>query len=139
MDRRKFLATSSVAAAGAILSSVPGIMEAKDSKKKGNALPQRKKIALVGTGSRGTKMWGKSVIEAYSDVVEYVGLCDTNPGRLEAAKQYMGATCKTFTDFETMMSETKPDILIVTVVDALHDQFIIRGLELGCDVITKNP
>lgn len=139
MDRRKFLATSSVAAAGAILSSVPGIVEAKESKKKGTALPQRKKIALVGTGSRGTKMWGKSVIEAYSDVVDYVGLCDINPGRLEAAKQYMGATCKTYTDFETMMRETKPDVLIVTVVDALHDQFIIRGLELGCDVITEKP
>ena len=84
-------------------------------------------------------MWGKTVIKEYSDYVEYVGLCDKNPGRLEAAKKHMGADCKTFTDFETMMAEVQADVLIVTVNDYLHDTYIIRGLELGCDVITEKP
>lgn len=139
MNRRNFLSTASVAATGALLSSIPGISEAKNDKKNGAALPKKKRIALIGTGSRGTTMWGKTVIQNYSDLVEYVGLCDINPGRLEAAKQYMGATCPTFADFETMMKEVKPDVLIVTVNDNLHDHFIIRGLELGCDVITEKP
>jgi len=139
MNRRSFIATSTVAAAGALLSAVPGISEAQSNKLKGKALPKKKRIALIGTGSRGTTMWGKDVIQEYSEFVEYVGLCDKNPGRLEAAKQYMGATCKTFTDFETMMKEVKPDVLIVTTNDYLHDQFIIRGLTLGCDVITEKP
>lgn len=139
MNRRNFITASSVAAAGAILSSIPGISEAKNDKKKGVTLSKKKRIALIGTGSRGTTMWGKDVIKDYGDFVEYVGLCDTNPGRLEAAKQYMGANCPTFSDFETMMKEVKPDILIVTVPDFLHDHYIIRGLELGCDVITEKP
>lgn len=139
MNRRNFLSTASVAATGALLSSIPGISEAKNDKKKGDISPKKKRIALIGTGSRGTNMWGKTVIKNYSDLVEYVGLCDINPGRLEAAKQYMGATCPTFADFETMMKESKPDVLIVTVNDNLHDHFIIRGLELGCDVITEKP
>lgn len=139
MNRRNFITASSVAAAGAILSSIPGISEAKNDKKNGVTLSKKKRIALIGTGSRGTTMWGKDVIKDYSDFVEYVGLCDTNSGRLEAAKQYMGATCPTFNDFETMMKTVKPDILIVTVPDFLHDHYIIRGLELGCDVITEKP
>ncbi len=139
MNRRNFLTTSSVVAAGAILSSIPGISEAKTNKKSGTAPSPKKRIALIGTGSRGTNMWGKSVIENYSEYVEYVGLCDINPGRLEAAKKYMGVDCKTFTNFETMMTEQKPDVLIVTVNDYLHDTYIIRGLELGCDVITEKP
>jgi len=139
MDRRKFITTSTVAAAGAILSSIPGISAAKNDKLKGTVLPKKKRIALIGTGSRGTSMWGIDVIKDYSDYVEYVGLCDINPGRVEAAKKYMGATCKTFTDFEIMMKEVKPDILIVTVMDSLHDKYIIRGMELGCDVISEKP
>jgi len=136
MDRRKFISTSAVAAAGAILSSVPGVAKAMSTT--GNKGP-KKRIALIGTGSRGTSMWGIDVIKDYSDYVEYVGLCDINSGRVEAAKKYMGATCKTFTDFETMMKEVKPDILIVTVMDYLHDKYIIRGMELGCDVISEKP
>ena len=38
-----------------------------------------------------------------------------------------------------MMKETKPDVLIVTVNDYLHDTYIIRGMELGCDVISEKP
>ena len=91
MDRRKFISTSAIATAGAILSSVPGIAQAiSKSDKKG----VKKRIALIGTGSRGTSMWGKTVIKDYSDYVEFVGLCDKNPGRVESAKKYMGATCK---------------------------------------------
>jgi predicted dehydrogenase len=136
MDRRKFISTSAVAAAGAILSSVPGVAKAMTTT---GIKGPKKRIALIGTGSRGTSMWGIDVIKDYSDYVEYVGLCDINPGRVEAAKKYMGATCKTFTDFETMMKEVKPDILIVTVMDYLHDKYIIRGMELGCDVISEKP
>jgi len=136
MDRRKFISTSAVAAAGAILSSVSGVAKAMSATDNKGA---KKKIALLGTGSRGTSMWGKDVINEYKEYVEYVGLCDKNPGRVEAAKKYMGATCKTFTDFETMMKEVKPDILIVTVMDYLHDKYIIRGMELGCDVISEKP
>lgn len=139
MNRRNFIAASTVAAAGAVLSSIPGITEAQNNKQNGGSLPKKKRVALIGTGSRGTSMWGKDVIKDYSDYVEYVGLCDINPGRLEAAKNYMGATCKTFTDFEIMMKEVKPDVLIVTVNDYLHDKYIIRGLDLGCDVISEKP
>lgn len=139
MNRRNFLTTSSVVAAGALLSSIPGITEAKNNKKSNKSISTKKRIALIGTGSRGTSMWGKAVIKDYSDYVEYVGLCDINPGRLEAAKKYMGASCPTFTNFETMMKEVKPDVLIVTVNDNLHDHYIVRGLELGCDVITEKP
>jgi predicted dehydrogenase len=58
---------------------------------------------------------------------------------LEYAKKSIGTTCPTFTDFEKMMKEIKPDTLIVTTVDATHDQFIIKGMELGADIISEKP
>lgn len=139
INRRKFLGTSAAAGAAAILANVPIFGEAAKNKKNEVIKSTKNRVALVGTGSRGTGMWGKKVIDGYSDMVEYVGLCDINPGRLEASKKYMGATCKTYTDFETMMQECKPDVLLVNTMDSTHDRFIVRGLELGCNVLTEKP
>ena len=78
-------------------------------------------------------------MEQYSDIIEFVGLCDINPGRLEFGKEYIGAKCPVFTEFDEMMDKTKPDLLIVTTVDATHDYFIICGMEKGSDVLTEKP
>ena len=94
---------------------------------------------MVGTGIRGTTMWGRDLMKAYPDYIEFVGLCDKNEGRLETGKRIIGASCPTYTDFEKMMQETKPDVLIVTTVDCTHHEFIIRAMELGCDVLTEKP
>ena len=97
------------------------------------------RIVLVGTGIRGTSFWGKRLVDEYSDILEFVGLSDMNPGRLEYAKKYIGVDCPTFIDFDAMLKEVKPDLVIVTTVDANHHEFIIKGLEFGCDVLTEKP
>ena len=43
-----------------------------------------------------------------------------NPLRVEVAKKQMGATCPTFTDFDQMLTQAKPDVVMVTTVDAFH-------------------
>ena len=106
----------------------------------GFGLADRKlRIVLVGTGVRGTSFWGRRLVEEYPDILEFVGLCDSNPGRLEYAKEYMKVDCPVFTDFPKMMTETKPDLVIVTTTDATHHEFIIQGLEMGSDVLSEKP
>jgi len=97
------------------------------------------RVALVGTGIRGLGMWGQPVAQGYADYVDYVGLCDINPGRLAFGKQYIGVDCPTFTDFDEMLRETEPDTVIVTTVDATHHTFIVKALQHGCDVVTEKP
>lgn len=97
------------------------------------------KVALVGTGIRGTTFWGKRLVDEYSDILEFVGLSDINPGRLEFGKKYIGADCPTFVDFDEMLTTVKPDLLIVTTKDSTHHEFIIKGLDFGCDVLTEKP
>lgn len=128
--RRSFVGTVGKAtAASLVLPSISAISAPK----------AKKRLALVGTGIRGLGMWTSDLVRTYGDQVEFVGLCDINPGRLAFAKKASGLTCATFTDFELMMRETKPELLIVTTVDATHDAFIIRGMELGADIITEKP
>src|SRR5258708_16634536 len=38
-----------------------------------------------------------------------------------------------------MIVETKPDVVIVTTIDATHHIYITRAMELGCDVISEKP
>lgn len=131
MERRKFIQNSSLAAASLLLqnplnaSGFPGT--------------SKKRLAIVGTGHRGSGFWGQNVQLQFKDEIEFVGLCDINPGRVAFAKIRIGATCPTFTDFEKMMRETKPDVVIVTTVDAFHNEFIIKAMEMGSDVITEKP
>ena len=131
MERRKFLTATAGMAAGASL--LPGPLGAAVTAAK------KKKLAMVGTGIRGISFWGKRVIDNYKDIIEFAGLCDINPGRLELARKYMGVSCPVYTDFDLMMKETKPDMVIVTTVDSTHHEFIIRAMELGADVLSEKP
>lgn len=97
------------------------------------------RVVLVGTGIRGITFWGKRLQEQYGEILEFVGLCDRNEGRLRYGREYIGTTCPLFSDFETMIKETKPHLVIVTTKDSTHHEFIIQGLEMGCDVLTEKP
>src|SRR5690606_34330564 len=72
MHRRDFLSSTAAAAAAASLSpSWASLLHAQTP-----ARPRR--YAIVGTGSRGSSMWGRGVKEKWGDAVEFVGLCDPN-------------------------------------------------------------
>ena len=42
-------------------------------------------------------------------------------------------------EFDRMLAETKPDVVIVTTIDRTHHEYIIRTMEAGCDAITEKP
>jgi len=102
-----------------------------------------KRYAQVGLGDR-SMLFTWAITQQYPQNSDLVALCDTNPGRLELRRstaQAVGAnpTCYAPADFDRMIAETKPDIVVVTSVDATHDRYIVRAMELGCDVITEKP
>jgi predicted dehydrogenase len=99
----------------------------------------KRRYAIVGTGVRGIGMWGRALLQRYSDAVDFVGLCDINPKRAELAKAALGVSCPTFTDFDAMCDAVKPELLTVTTVDAYHADYIVKALDRGIDVITEKP
>src|SRR5690606_14232256 len=83
------------------------------------------RVLLVGTGVRGTSFWGRRLVEQYGDILELVAFSYTNPGRLAYAKEYMKVNCLTYVYFDESLRISKPDLAIVTTVDATHPQFIV--------------
>jgi len=103
----------------------------------------KKRYAQVGIGAR-SLMYSEAIVEQYPETNELVALCDNNLGRLRdrarwAASRGVEVPIYLDTEFDRMIAETKPDVVIVTSKDATHDQHICRAMELGCDVITEKP
>ena len=130
LNRRDFVKTAGTAAAASLVLGSSAL---------GAAQGKRRRVAMVGTGHRGTSMWGRDLVANYSDVLEFVGLADTNPKRMAAAKELMNVSCPTFTSFDEMVNQTKPEVLMVTTVDSTHVEYITRALDRGIDVITEKP
>ena len=81
-------------------------------------------------------MYSHAIAETYSDACELVGLCDTNPGRLALRQSWArerGVAVPTYAaaDFDRMVAECRPDVVIVTSVDATHDDYICQAMALG--------
>ena len=125
--RREFVAAASGAAVATML---PG---------RAGASGARRRYAIVGTGVRGIGMWGRPLVERYADVLEFVGLSDINPLRVEDAKKTIGVDCPTFTNLDQMLDQAKPELLMVTTVDASHAECIVKALDRGIDVLTEKP
>jgi len=123
--RREFVKAAGSAALGASLLDVDAFAQPS----------AKRRYAIVGTGDRGSGMWGRDLARKYPDQLQFVGLCDKNPKRALAARDFIGASsCPTFTNFDEMIEKAKPQLLMVTTVDGFHHEYIIKGLDRGLDV-----
>jgi len=108
-------------------------------------MSERKRYAIVGTGSR-SGMYVNAITMTYNEVAELVGFCDLSQTRMDwynngLADQLSMPPVPTYSadDFDKMIEETKPDVVIVTTIDAFHHEYIARAMELGCDTISEKP
>jgi predicted dehydrogenase len=143
MNRRGFVKTVSAASLGLAVAS--SLSPAADSPASSPATPgKRRKFAIVGTGGR-SKMYFDAILKQYQDSSTLVALCDKNPGRValyQSKAKDLGAPVPAgyaHTDFDKMIHEQKPDVVIDTTVDGFHHEYIVRALDLGCNVITEKP
>jgi len=95
------------------------------------------KYAFVGASIRALDMFFAPMATKWKDYCDMVGVYDINIGRAKTIGDKFGV--KVFDNFEDMINETKPDRVIVTTVDVFHSDYIIKSLEMGCDVVTEKP
>ena len=103
------------------------------------------RYAIVGAGSRHA-IYREALVDAPIDPGnELVALCDVNASRLALSAAQLAARGRGDIGlyppeaFERMVAERRPDVVIVTTPDFLHDEYIVRALRAGCDVITEKP
>lgn len=106
---------------------------------------KKKRYVQVGVGSR-ARFFYQAIAERFSETSEIVAFCDINRTRLEYARKnlmeeynYPEVALYMADEFEKMIEEQKPDYVIVTSIDRTHHKYIIKAMELGCDVISEKP
>ncbi|MGX1915166.1 Gfo/Idh/MocA family protein [Streptomyces phaeochromogenes] len=124
------VAPASSASSGAATSSVAG----------------RRRCAVVGLGAR-ARMFTEAITGPYSDRIELVGFCDVNGRRMAVHNGWIAADhpgrgpvpAYAAEDFDVMLRRERVDLVVVCSVDRTHDDYIVRALEAGCDVVTEKP
>lgn len=106
---------------------------------------EKKKYVQIGIGGR-ARFFYESLAETYKDTSDLLAFCDTNRTRMEYANKilveklnYHPVKMYDIDEFDKMIEENKPDIVIVTSIDRTHHRYIARAMELGCDVISEKP
>lgn len=105
----------------------------------------KKRYVQVGIGGR-ARFFYESLASTYSETSEITGFCDINRTRMEYAAKvleekfnYPAPKLYDVDEFEKMIEEQKPDFVIVTSIDRTHHRYIIKAMEMGCDVISEKP
>ncbi|MBL7871660.1 MAG: Gfo/Idh/MocA family oxidoreductase [Cyclobacteriaceae bacterium] len=104
--------------------------------------PKPYRVALIGTG-----WYGKSDLFRLMQVapVDVVALCDVDKNILHAAaalvkqRQKSGNTPRLYMDYRKMLSETKPDIVLIGTPDHWHALQTIEALKEGAHVYVQKP
>jgi predicted dehydrogenase len=90
--------------------------------------------AIIGCGDISTVHFGAiSTLEN----VELVAVCDTDPGRLEAAAAAHGVPG--YADYLDMLEQVRPDVVHVCTPHHLHASVAADCLERGVNVIVEKP
>jgi len=100
----------------------------------------KKRVAMVGiSGRSGT--YSKSILTDYRDSVEIVALLDSNPKRTEVFNEDNGLNipCYVPEQFDRMMDETRPDLVMVSTTDATHHIYTVMALKHDVDVFCEKP
>jgi len=105
----------------------------------------KKRYVVVGTGGRAEFFYG-SIVRDFQETSELVAICDINQTRMDFTNRlltgkygYHAVPTYKADEFEEMIRREKPDYVIVTTVDRTHHTYIIKAMELGCDVISEKP
>ena len=69
--------------------------------------------------------------------MELVGVCDTNPDRLEAAVSAHGVPG--FATLAELLREAEADVVVLGTPSGLHARHAIEAAEAGCHVVTEKP
>lgn len=104
---------------------------------------KKKTYAVIGTGGR-VPMFIDPIATTYRENCELVGLCDPSEVRRtyhqkRLQSEYGIGVVPTYADFDQMMRESKPDVVIVCTPDYLHHEYVVKALEAGAEVICEKP
>jgi predicted dehydrogenase len=107
---------------------------------------QKRTYAVVGTGGRSLD-YIDPMIRDFPDTAELLAFCDVSQTGMDYQKKRLQqnfgydkpiATYRA-QDFEKMLDDLHPNVVIICTVDKFHHEYIIKAVNHGCDVVCEKP
>lgn len=95
---------------------------------------QKLRYGLIGVGANVYGMHHPGLELPTADIV---GICDLNGDVNEKVRAEWEASA--FTDYQQMIDETRPDVVVVMTPHPWHAPMAIYALEAGCHVLVEKP
>ena len=95
------------------------------------------KITVIGAGDRGN-CYMSMLKKHHGNDVEFAGICDILPDRLDKAFEMYGFGAK-FADWKEAISATKPDIVVIATPAYFHCDIASYAMDSDCHVLTEKP
>lgn len=103
----------------------------------------KKRYAICGVSGRALGMFAKPILTTFAGSCELVGLLDRDPARFDLYRTRFPENPDVATygehEFDRMVDETRPDVIIVAGRDDTHAKYLIAALKRDLDVITEKP
>ena len=102
-----------------------------------------RRYAVCGVSARAIGMFLRPMIEEFSAYAEPVALLDIDPLRFQVCKEdipQLAALPEYAPDeFDKMVAETKPDVILAVGMDCTHATYILQALAHDLDVVSEKP
>ncbi|MDQ0300194.1 putative dehydrogenase [Salibacterium salarium] len=102
-----------------------------------------RRYAVCGVSKRAIGMFIEPMIQTFSNQCELVGMLDIDSKRFSVCKEQIPETSNVpefdSNDFDRMVKETNPDVIIVASRDDTHVDYILKSLQHHLDVISEKP
>jgi predicted dehydrogenase len=100
------------------------------------------RYVLCGLSNRGLSLFARPLLGDMSRHGELVGILDIDAERVAAFNAqgtHPPVPYYSADEFDRMVQETAPDVVLVTSPDYTHADYVIRALQRNIDVITEKP
>lgn len=98
-------------------------------------MTKKSRIAVVGCGNAGSTLHLPAL--AGIDSAEVVGAADLDSTRRAAAAERFRVPV--FSSLGSMLTEARPDVVIIGTLPHTHAELCLQAIEAGCDVICEKP
>lgn len=101
----------------------------------------RKRYAVVGVSNRAVYLFLDMIKDVYKDRAEVVAMLDKDRSRMDWYNRQRKTDLPCFLpdEFDKMVEQIKPDVVIVACQDGMHHHYVIKALKHDIDVIVEKP
>ncbi len=100
---------------------------------------EKVRLGIIGIGNQGSTYARRLAKDNWVEDIELTAICDSNPARIEWAKENVSPDIAYFTDAMEMLDSGRINACVVSVPHYDHPRYVMACMERGIHVMCEKP